>query len=174
MNTILGTTASSQSKFVTRISYASWFNGTNLDNYGGLLDKLTESDWGVYGIDAIRLYFDSITINGVYFNAEYSSIFYAENYTAYNYRNDGYGLGFTSYIDQLNIIMQNYQLRTRFYPAAGNTIVGIINTAENFEVYLPEFAGGIDVQTDYKIKCVYGEVNDTIFGDYSEVESSWA
>lgn len=158
--------------FVTRYSYNgnNWFHGTNGD-YNGLQDKLTDSDWTLYGIDSIRLYFDSITINGVYYDGGYNEIFYAEDYSAYSYRNDGYGLGFSSYIDQLNIILQNYQLRTRFYPALSNHIIGIINTAENFEVSLPEFAGNIDVQSNFLIKCVYGEVYDSLDGG---IEVQWS
>ena len=161
---VLGTISSSQSKFVTRYSYYRWFNGTNEDSLG-MADKLTESDWTIYGIDSIALLFGSITINGIYYDElNGNALFYGESYEDYIYRNDGYGLGVVSYIDPLNTILAQYQLRTRFYPAAGNAIVGIINTAENFEVSVPEFASGPDVQTDYIIKCEYGNVYDSIDG----------
>ena len=161
---VLGTISSSQSKFISKSSYAIWFNGTNEDSLG-MADKLTESDWTIYGIDSIALLFGSITINGIYYDElNGNALFYGESYEDYIYRNDGYGLGVVSYIDPLNTILAQYQLRTRFYPAAGNTIVGIINTAENFEVSVPEFASGPDVQTDYIIKCEYGNVYDSIDG----------
>lgn len=161
---VLGTISSSQSKFVTRYSYSGWFNGTNEDSLG-MGDKLTESDWTIYGVDSIALLFGSITINGIYYDElNGNALFYGESYEDYIYRNDGYGLGVVSYIDPLNTILAQYQLRTRFYPAAGNAIVGIINTAENFEVSVPEFASGPDVQTDYIIKCEYGDVYDSIDG----------
>jgi len=157
---VLGTISSSQSKFVTRYSYSGWFNGTNEDSLG-MGDKLTESDWTIYGVDYIALLFGSITVNGIYYDGSGEELFNGASYEDYIYRNDGYGLGVVSYIDPLNTILAQYQLRTRFYPAAGN-VVGIINTAENFEVSVPEFASGPDVQTDYIIKCEYGNVYDSI------------
>ena len=160
---VLGTISSSQSKFISKSSYAIWFNGTNEDSLG-MGDKLTESDWTIYGVDSIALLFGSITVNGIYYDGSGEELFYGASYEDYIYRNDGYGLGVVSYIDPLNTILAQYQLRTRFYPAAGNAIVGIINTAENFEVSVPEFASGPDVQTDYIIKCEYGNVYDSIDG----------
>lgn len=154
-------------KFVTRYSYGSnWFNGTN--DVLGFVSKLTDSNWGGQagglGIDSIDLFFISIKINGILYDGEEAQLFSAIDYTDYTYRDDGYGLGFVSYIDQLNIILQNYQLRTRFYPALGNQIIGIINTAENFEVHFSEYVAGLNVQTDYSLKCEYGNVYDSFSG----------
>jgi len=160
--------------FVTKSSYGGhWFQATVIeDGYNGLTDKLSESDWeGSYDITALKLKFLSIKINGTLYNVGGTTIFNATNYTDYVFRNDGYGLGFVSYIDQLNIILQNYQLNTRFYPALDNQIIGIIDTAENFEVTLLEVAEGPDIEREFLIRCVYGNVFDSVVGE-SELE--WA
>ena len=167
---VLGTTSSSQSRFVTRYSYGMWFNATDIEGgFNNLTDKLTQSNWeDDHGVSTLNLLFYSIKINGTLYSGGGATIFSATSYLSYNYRNDGYGVGFASYIDQLNIILQTYQLRTRFYPAPDNQIIGIINTAENFEVNLIEFADGFedfpDIERDYLIRCVYGSVFDSVVG----------
>lgn len=172
---VLGTTSSSQSKFITRTCYSgnNWFHATDIEGgYNGLTDKLTESDWeALYGITALYLLFLNIKINGTLYEGGGATIFTATNYTDYTFRNDGYGTGLVSYIDQLNIILQNYKLRTRFYPAVGNSIKGIINTAENFEVTLVEYAEGPEIERDFLLRCVRGSVFDSVVGGN---EAEWS
>lgn len=265
-------------KFVTRSSYGlNWFHGTS-DNYGGIQDKLTDGDWGGYGISRIDLFFNNMKINGqttprkvtflidmsvqielgtfdpatgtgvvevrgdfngfsggnvltdedgdgiysgtftiagaqgssvaykfwatgldfesgpnrtftlgpsnvdevltvVFFNDDpvlsTLAVFSAQNITDYSFRNDGYGVGFVSYIDVLNNFLRILKLRTRFYPALGNGIIGIINTAENFEIHFSEYADGLNAQTDYSLKCEYGNVYDSYSGPGNNYNSEW-
>lgn len=160
-----------QSVFYLRYSYSQWFNGMNSENYNSF-NKLTNSNWsnafGVNdGITQIALNVLSVKVNGVVVFAGFSEIFAATSNLDYEFENDGYGVGMISYSNALNNVISNYGLQTRFYPAAGNRIAGIINTSENFEVSLLEVAtldSEDTLQDDYLIKCEYGNVSDAVNG----------
>lgn len=159
-------------QFVRRQSYGLWFNGTNEENYNGFR-KLTDSDWSNAfvndGITQIALEVLSVTINGVVVFTETDyEIFVATSNVDYEFGDEGYGFGFLSYINELNVFISSYGLQTHFYPATSNTIVGIINKSENFEVSLREVAtldpSTYTLQDNYSIKCEYGNVSDGING----------
>ena len=164
----------SKPQFVLRYSYGKWFNGMNSENYISF-DKLTNSNWPDAfvndGITQIVLNVLSVKVNGVVVFAGFSEIIAATNNLDYEFEDDGYGVGMISYINELNNVISNYGLQTRFYPAAGNRIAGIINTSENFEVSLREVAtlspSTYTLQDDYSIKCEYGNVSDAINGYFS-------
>lgn len=161
-----------KSVFHLRYSYGEWFNGTNDENYNDFR-KLTDSDWSNAfvndGITQIVLNVLSFTVNGVVVFTGTEEIFAATNNLGYEFEDVGYGVGCISYINELNFFISNYSsLQTRFYPAAGNRIAGIINTSENFEVSLREvatlFPSTYTLQDNYSIKCEYGNVSDAING----------
>lgn len=160
-----------QSVFYLRYSYGTWFNGMNSENYNGF-NKLTNSNWpnafGVNnGITQIVLNVLSVKVNGVVVFTGPEEIFAATNNLDYEFEDDGYGVGCNSYSNELNNVISNYGLQTRFYPATANRIAGIINTSENFEVSLRQVAtvnSAYTLQDDYSIKCEYGNVSDAING----------
>lgn len=161
-----------QPVFHLRYSYYQWFNGMNSENYNSF-NKLTNSNWpnafGVNnGISQIVLSVLSVKVDGVVVFTGPEEIFAATNNLAYEFEDDGYGVGCISYISQLNSFISDYGLQTLFYPAGGNRIAGIINTSENFEVSLREVAthspSTYTLQDDYSIKCENGVVSDAVNG----------
>jgi hypothetical protein len=151
MNVIPGNVSSSLNETFTRYSYNLWFNGTN-EEYGLPTSKLEESSFAVHGVDAISLALTQVYINSILVYIGYDEVFNAEGNADYSFRNDGYGLGMSSYVDALNNILINNNLLTRFFPAANNGLVGNINSKENFEIRFEEEASGPDIVTDYRIR----------------------
>lgn len=150
MNVIPGNVSSSLNETFTRYSYGLWFNGTN-EEYGLPSSKLEESSFLNYDIDSIALFLTHVYKNGILVYEAYDEVFNAEGNADYSFRNDGYGLGMSSYADALNDVLINNNLLTRFFPAAGNGLVGNINSKENFEIIFEEDAGGV-ATTDYRIR----------------------
>jgi hypothetical protein len=181
MNIIPGSTSSALNKTFTRTSYGQWFNGTNL-NYGlpnGLAGKLvTTGPFIDYGIDAITFNLTKVYKNNVLLFEGYTEKNYADSASTYSFRDDGYGLGVVTYIDILNSVLDEYGIKSRFFPAGGNKLVGLINSKENFEIQFQEYATTIDEATDYWIKVESyafdpsftgpAGVFDTIFGTWND------
>lgn len=173
MNILAGVTASSQSRIVTLQSYAQFFYATyQLDAYPMGFNKFDSNlIWGNFGVSEITLFLDDFIVNNQQVGVGSQVLFYAEGdegWQYYNFRNDGYGLGCSSYTDALNSILQLYKLKTRFLPAAGNKIIGRINTAENFTIRMREVAEPSVADIYYDIRCrPGGEVQDSILNDES-------
>lgn len=151
MNVLAGNVSSSQNLTFTRNPYGFWFNGTN-EAYGLPGSKLEDSSFINSGVGSIALYLTQVYKNGILIYNNLDEVFYAESNLDYNFRDDGYGIGFSSYIDVLNDVLITYNFLTRFYPTGGDSIVGLINSKENFEIRFQEFASGPDIVTDYRIK----------------------
>lgn len=145
-----------------------WF----LNGQSGFLDNLTLSN------TQRRLYLEYITVNGVTSNPNNIVHTYTNSLT---YRNDGYGLNISTYVDVLNSIMSTYGLKSRFITAvSGNPTPalgdfgGIFYTDENFKLrfYDTVYDPILPLETygfTFDFQCVYGRAYDKFTGFYDPI-----
>ncbi len=146
-----------QTQYIQTSSYGPFFNGTY-----SFWDELVANGWTRY------TYFDSLTVNGVLLT-DVDELLHTSAGANISYRDDGYGLGISTFIDFLNTKLQNAGLKTRFYPATNNNFVGIVNTEENFRIKFYErinYGGGIQNGYGYILQNLWGRVSDSLFSDY--------
>lgn len=163
------TTTTTPVPYVERYSYGMFFNGTNTDILG---DKLaSQNNWDDIGIVKMGLYFESIILNGTFIkplNISTNTFYFND----FQYRDDGYGMGFSSYIDKLNELISEFNFNSYFLPAENNHIVGKINPDEKFKIIM------YDRGYDYSNSIIYSNYysiivdNGTVF-DIVENGAYW-
>lgn len=143
--------------YIQTTSYGPFFNGG-----GSFWDDLVLNGWTRY------TYFDSLAVNGTLLT-DVDELLHTSSGANISYRDDGFGLGISTFIDFLNTKLSNAGLKTRFYPATSNFLVGIVNTEENFRIKFYErinVGAGIVNGYGHILQNVWGRVSDSLLGDY--------
>jgi hypothetical protein len=84
----------------------------------------------------------------------------------YTYRDDGFGLGISDYVDAINAKLSAYNLKSRFYPGSGtqnsNGIIANIDIEEDLEFNFYDISTngtpGLDPIGTFKLKAVQGRI----------------
>jgi hypothetical protein len=146
-----------KTQYIQTTSYGPFFNGGS-----SFWDDLVLNGWTRY------TYFDSLAVSGTLLT-DVDELLHTSSGANISYRDDGFGLGISTFIDFLNTKLQNAGLKTRFYPSTNNYLVGIVNTEENFRIKFYErinYGAGIVNGYGHILQNVWGRVSDALLGDY--------
>lgn len=163
MNIIVGNAASALNITVIRGSgygEGSFWDNTK-DDYG--LNKFQTSFYNFNTlIEDITFNLIELKINNIIVFSGEIEYYIGESGNDYSFRDDGYGLAASTYADIATDVLEEYNLRSRILPG----LVGEFNTKENFEIKFLERANGISSQTIYSIRSQFGQVADSVDGNY--------
>jgi hypothetical protein len=159
-----------------KYSYGRWFNGLTFsftENYPSYQIK-SGSSWPP-DLQSLKLYCNYINVGGIQYDIE-DYIFEAFEPDDLGYDDVGFGLGFISYINALNSLLESYVGGIELFPAGSNLIVADFTAiTPDFEILLTDeynFSSGSYNQF-YIIKKENNEITDAISNNFEGLPLNW-